>query len=424
MPSPHPVHFFRATLVLCIVNCQLAPAVAALVTILDNVGRFSIIDTDTGIAETKAFGLGGYANLAFNSADNLYYTTDSQNMLRTITESGSVSNPIGQLPQLKGLTFDQTGSLFGYDFSSDQLLSIDRSTALYTVLGSSGFVLDGPGNQLFDTGSNLIVVMDQFGQGVSGLLDRITGTGTTLFTNDDLLGKQILGFANSSGSGNLDTNLYLSDSISLYTLDLSTGAVAKGYDIQYESCTCVPEPSTFVLFGATFVLPFLRKKRRKVLSRLPSLTSLGGLSASAQKRFQRFFMSPHFMRLRTRRVVLESLEPRMVMTGAYQCDAGDYCLCNCNVRVRIGARNISCVLHCVLLGYRLFRNHHRTHHCCAKSIRTRNSRARHGVVVHVIWRNHSHWQRHLWPHHGRHWFSASSVHWRSLGAVLGVVVQR
>jgi hypothetical protein len=66
MPSPHPVHFFRAMLVLCIVNCQLAPAVAALVTILDNVGRFSIIDTDTGIAETKAFGLGGYANLAFN----------------------------------------------------------------------------------------------------------------------------------------------------------------------------------------------------------------------------------------------------------------------------------------------------------------------------------------------------------------------
>ena len=115
MSSHHPVHFLRAMLVLCIVNCHLAPAVAGFVTLLDNVGRFSIVDTDTGIAETKAFGLGGYANLAFNSSNNLYYTTDSQNMLRTITASGSVSNAIGQLPQLKGLAFDSAGSLFGYD---------------------------------------------------------------------------------------------------------------------------------------------------------------------------------------------------------------------------------------------------------------------------------------------------------------------
>lgn len=64
MPSLHPLHFLRAMLVLCIVNCHLAPAVAGFVTLLDNVGRFSIVDTDTGIADTKAFGLGGYTNLA------------------------------------------------------------------------------------------------------------------------------------------------------------------------------------------------------------------------------------------------------------------------------------------------------------------------------------------------------------------------
>lgn len=231
------------------------------------------------------------------------------------------------MPQLKGLAFDSTGTLFGYDFSSDQLVSIDPNTAVYTVLGSSGFVLDGPGNQLFDTGSDLIVVMDQFGQGVLGSLDRITGTGTTLFNNDDLLGKQILGFARPSGFGTLgnDTSVYLSDSISLYTLDVATGAVMKGQNIQFSSCDCVPEPTSFVLFGATivfpFLRPFLRKKRRKVLSRLPSLNSLSGLSASAHKRFQRFFMSPHSKKQHTRRVVLESLEPRLLMTGAFYCDS-------------------------------------------------------------------------------------------------------
>lgn len=177
--------------------------------------------------------------------------------------------------------------------------------------------------------------MDQFGQGVLGSLDRITGAGTTLFTNDDLLGKQILGFARSSGFGTLDvdTKLYLSDSISLYTLDLATGAVAKGQNIQYSSCDCVPEPTSFILFGATIVLPFLRpflrKKRRKVLSRLPSLNSLGGLSTSAHKRFQKFFMSSHSKKQHTRRVVLESLQPRMLMTvEPFHCDSSD---CPCNV---------------------------------------------------------------------------------------------
>ena len=66
MPSLHPVHFLRAMLVLIFVNCHRAPTVAGFVTLLDNVGRFSIVDTDTGIANMKAFGLGGYTNPAFN----------------------------------------------------------------------------------------------------------------------------------------------------------------------------------------------------------------------------------------------------------------------------------------------------------------------------------------------------------------------
>jgi len=64
------------------------PATAATISMLDNVGRFVSIDTDTGRAETLNGGLSGFSNLAYDSNRALYWTTDSQNNLYQLSPQG------------------------------------------------------------------------------------------------------------------------------------------------------------------------------------------------------------------------------------------------------------------------------------------------------------------------------------------------
>jgi hypothetical protein len=77
---------------------SVSTACGATISMLDDVGRFKFVDTTTGIATVKKFGLGGYSNLTFRSSNGLFYVTDSQNKLRTMNASGVVSDPLGQLP--------------------------------------------------------------------------------------------------------------------------------------------------------------------------------------------------------------------------------------------------------------------------------------------------------------------------------------
>ena len=157
---------------------SVSSACGATISMLDDVGRFKFVDTTTGIATVNKFGLGGYSNLTFRSSNGLFYVTDSQNKLRTMNAIGVVSDPLGQLPQVKGLAFDNSSSLYGYDFDLDELISIDPTTASYTSIGPTGFTLDGPGSQLKFNGGQLMVLLDDNGLGTYGTIDPSTGSGT------------------------------------------------------------------------------------------------------------------------------------------------------------------------------------------------------------------------------------------------------
>ena len=292
---------------------SLSSAFGATISMLDDVGRFKFVDTTTGIATVKKFGLGGYSNLAFNSSNNLYYLTDAQNMLRTITADGVLSNPLGQLPQLKGLAFDGSGALFGYDFDLDELISIDPANASYSSIGPTGFTLNGPGAQLKCGGTHLLVLLDNNGDGTYGSIDPNTGSGTTLNVNSDYLDHRFTDVVPSSLGGIGSSDIFTVQGENVFRFDSVTGSIDFVVAIQNPSCDCVPEPTSLASFGLLTVA-LARKKRRQVFERVSQW--IGHRKTLKRKQ--------------TRRVVLESLEPRMLMTvGPYQCDSGEECPCPC-----------------------------------------------------------------------------------------------
>jgi hypothetical protein len=301
-----------------------APANAATISMLDNVGRFVSIDTDTGRAETLNGGLSGFSNLAYDSNLGVYWTTDSQNFLHQITPLGQLSSRFGQAPQLKGLGVDAAGDLYGYDFDNDSLIRFDDPlTGSYSTIGSgTGFVLDGPGNQMWFDGNDLLVLLDNAGEGVYGSIDTLSGTGSTLFTGNDYLGLQILGTPIGGST------IYLSDTVSLFTLNANSGIVTFDRFIEYTPCECVPEPTSMLsLGGLTLPLLFRKWRRRTGASKkackdtTSSDDACCGGSCSTQARSatpNRLAWAPGSRKTRrklVRRVLFEPLEQRLAMTA-------------------------------------------------------------------------------------------------------------
>jgi hypothetical protein len=235
-----------------------APANAATISMLDNVGRFVSIDTDTGRAETLNGGLSGFSNLAYDSNLALHWTTDSQNNLYHLSSQGAIGSRCGVIPHVKGLAVAPNGDLYGYDFDNDALIKIhDPDTGDYTTIGTgTGFTLSGPGNQLWFDGNDLLVLMNNQGEGVYGKIDTQTGIGTTLFTDPSYLGMQILGTPIGGST------VYLSDTVSLYTLNTTSGQVTFDKLIEYTPCECVPEPTSMLSLGG-LTLPLLFRKWRR-----------------------------------------------------------------------------------------------------------------------------------------------------------------
>ena len=290
---------------------SVSSAYGATISMLDDVGRFKFVDTTTGIATVNKFGLGGYSNLTFRNSNGLFYVTDSENKLRTMNASGVVSDPLGQLPQVKGLAFDNSSSLYGYDFDLDVLISIDPTTASYASIGSTGFNLDGPGSQLKFNGSQLMVLLDDNGLGTYGTIDPSTGSGTTLFQNSDYLGHRFTDIIPDGMGGMISSDIFTVKGEDVYLFDPVLGTLNYVVSIQNPSCDCVPEPTSLASFGL-LTIALARKKRRQLVERIS----------------QWIGHRKTFKKKQTRRVFIESLEPRMLMTvGTYQCDAPEECLC-------------------------------------------------------------------------------------------------
>ena len=280
---------------------------------LDDVGRFKFVDTTTGIATVNKFGLGGYSNLTFRSSNGLFYVTDSQNKLRTMNAIGVVSDPLGQLPQVKGLAFDNSSSLYGYDFDLDELISIDPTTASYTSIGPTGFTLDGPGSQLKFNGGQLMVLLDDNGLGTYGTIDPSTGSGTTLFQNSDYLGHRFTDIVPDGMGGMVSSDVFTVKGEDVYLFDPASGTLNFVVAIKNPS-DYVPEPTSLASFGL-LTIALARKKRRQLVERISKWIG-------HHKRFKK---------KQTRRVFIESLEPRMLMTAnSYNCDAPKECPCQCS----------------------------------------------------------------------------------------------
>jgi RHS repeat-associated protein len=316
-----------------------APANAATISMLDNVGRFVSIDTDTGRAETLNGGLSGFSNLAYDSNLALHWTTDSQNNLYHLSSQGAIGSRCGVIPHVKGLAVAPNGDLYGYDFDNDALIKIhDPDTGDYTTIGTgTGFTLSGPGNQLWFDGNDLLVLMNNQGEGVYGKIDTQTGIGTTLFTDPSYLGMQILGTPIGGST------VYLSDTVSLYTLNTTSGQVTFDKLIEYTPCECVPEPTSMLsLGGLTLPLLFRKWRRRTGASKkackdtTSSDDACCGGSCSTQARSptpNRLAWAPGSRKTRrklVRRVLFEPLEQRLAMTAnAFICGDVEQCPCSC-----------------------------------------------------------------------------------------------
>jgi hypothetical protein len=160
-------------------------------------------------------------------------------------------------------------------------------------------------------GSQLMVLLDDNGLGTHGTIDPSTGSGTTLFQNSDYLGHRFTDIVPDGMGGMISSDIFTVKGEDVYLFDPVLGTLNYVVSIQNPSDYRVPEPTSLASFGL-LAIALARKKRRQLVERIS----------------QWIGHRKTFKKKQTRRVFIESLEPRMLMTASsYNCDAPEECLC-------------------------------------------------------------------------------------------------
>jgi len=261
--------------------------------------RLISIDTTTGVGTTIGgfddFGSGIYAALTYDSVNDIVYAIQSSGLDRLMTidpvtgedttlfNLGTVN---GRDPEILGLAFDPvTSTIYGISTVVDELVSIDPSTGVVTIIGDIT-----PGNVL----GNVVVEAIAFDSAAGVLYGLSQGINGTLLTLDTTTGAaSIVGGFDAVGYGDIRGLAYdpVSDALygaaggggpgTLIELDRTTGAgtpIGTGIgfnnvrgltyvgvtpsDDDPPSPAVVPEPATAGLTAAGALALLLRRKQR------------------------------------------------------------------------------------------------------------------------------------------------------------------
>lgn len=140
---------------------------------VDNPGFYRLDDGASTLVHSLPFLSPAYAGLAPAASGNGYVTLGDSNWLSTsvpyhfftvgtdgtFSDLGAVSTPGIADPEIKGLTRRPgTGVLYGYEQSTDKLVTIDETTRVATIVGSLGINAFAAGGMAFSAdGSQLVL---------------------------------------------------------------------------------------------------------------------------------------------------------------------------------------------------------------------------------------------------------------------------
>lgn len=243
----------RLTVLLALVCLATVPLVADEDYVVTNNGSFVEYNTATGAYvllgtnSTVLFGLGYssgvlYANDNGSSPNVGFYTVNPANGALTM-----VGNISGATNGTGAITAPIGGGTIYYFDHSNQLFTINPSTASATTIGALGYTVSGSWDINFGPNGRLYATSN----GYFYQVNTSTGEATLLGHS----GEQMQGLMDGDG------NLYGFSGTSMYSINLSNGALTFVRDTpsalgNFESGTPVltnstPEPGTLVLLGSS-----------------------------------------------------------------------------------------------------------------------------------------------------------------------------
>lgn len=153
----------------------------------------SIYTINTTTGATNLIGASGIKinSLAYDvTNDQLYATSFSEsiNSLWTINLNTGQATFVGEIGSdlsvgiVAGLAINNDGEVFGLEITNNNLLSIDKSTAISTVIGPLGLDLNYEQDITFDRDNNVLYGALYTFEGVIAEINTVTGAATTLET--------------------------------------------------------------------------------------------------------------------------------------------------------------------------------------------------------------------------------------------------
>ncbi len=204
---------------------------------LNSSTNFGKIDTSTGVYTNIANLSQALGSLAYNPTAGNFNVTEnagSSATLRTLTDTGSLSSPIGTIGRtIYGMAYRSSNStLYAYDFGADQTGMINPSTGVWTTLNANPGTSAGIpiGGRLALLNGSLYGAIKNQSNGQFGTFgfDALTnfaqiGSNNSLFINMVLAtdGTTLYGLYADGTAGNQK----------LYTINPSTGALTAGASI-------------------------------------------------------------------------------------------------------------------------------------------------------------------------------------------------
>ena len=196
------------------------------------------------------------SNLAWNVAASNFFVTENvgtnQN-LRTLDTAGVLSASIGTIGRsLYGMAYDGTNKLYGYDYSTDKLGSINPSTGAWTEIGFTNTSSSSPigGRLAYVNGSVYGAIYDSSGE--FGSFSTLNGAFNQIASNNAFQsmalawdGTTMYGVFGNGTPG--DQKLYTISDTGSVTQIATVSGVGLGTRFYGAAIAPVPEPSTYCM---------------------------------------------------------------------------------------------------------------------------------------------------------------------------------
>jgi hypothetical protein len=244
-------------------RAALADPLAYAITSAGGIGTgstFGIIDLSNGaftqIGPTYAPGYLGIATVS-----GTVFATDGINNLVSIDRTTGIPTVIGNSGVALVSAAASGGPLYGVGYPDNNLYSVNTGNGAATHIGPTGLpVISGFFANSFSVSNTALYYTYEDSSNVSSLytLDPTTGNAT-------LVG--LTGTTNLVGSGFIDNTLYAFSPNAIYTIDTTTGAASfvTNTSVEMFGATAVPEPTGFVILACGAACVFGYRWRRGAL---------------------------------------------------------------------------------------------------------------------------------------------------------------